>query len=287
MKRIAVFGNRHQDEKLPAVARFVNALAAAGLDVVFEPGFRDYLYRAGLIEADARGVTAGDAAAIDMAIAFGGDGTFLHAASAIAPLAVPILGVNTGHLGYLASAGVDEAPAVVSAIAESRYIVEPRTMLSVAADGVNLDVPPYALNEIAILKRDSASMIAVNPSVDGEPLARCQADGLIIATPTGSTAYNLSVGGPIIDPQAGVWVISPVAPHTLTMRPIVVKDSSVLTAVPSGRTSSFRLSVDGRSVSVPMDTELTIGRAPFDTLLVRMPGSDYLSTLRTKLLWGK
>lgn len=159
-------------------------------------------------------------------------------------------------------------------------------MIEVTSPDIKIDCWPYALNEVAILKQDTASMITMKASVDGAGLADYRADGLIISTPTGSTGYNLSVGGPIVAPQAPVWIISPVAAHSLTMRPLVVSDDSVVSVNTRSRTSSYRVSLDGRSVTLPVSTTIIMKRAPFVTKVVQRLDHRFVDTLRSKLLWG-
>lgn len=222
----------------------------------------------------------------DIVVSVGGDGTFIKTARWAGKREVPILGINGGHLGYLADADLADAERFVDDIVAGRLTFEARTVLHVRV-GCETAIPyPYALNEVAVLKDDTASMINIKADIDGRHLAQYPADGLIISTPTGSTAYNLSVGGPVIAPETPALVVSPVAPHALTMRPIVVPDDSVLDIRVRSRVETYRLALDGRSVSLPLTADIRIEKARFRTIIARLGGADFVHTLRTKLLWG-
>lgn len=218
-----------------------------------------------------------------MAISIGGDGTFLNTARWIGSRQIPILGINTGHLGYLAACSMEDAIGYVPAIVKGDYIVEDRAMLWVRSQNHVIDWP-YALNEVAILKKDTSSMLNVKTTINGQPLAVYRADGLIVSTPTGSTGYNLSVGGPILQPSTPALVIVPIAPHSLTMRPVVIDDRSTITTTTDTRADSYLLSLDGRSTPLPVDSSLTIHRAPFVTKVVHLTRDyTFVDTLHTKL----
>ena len=232
-------------------------------------------------------VDSGEPVVADLAVSLGGDGSFLHAARWVGASRVPILGVNAGHLGFLTDFTIDD---FLEADAEllGRLILQPRKVLKVEVPAcLNEAVWPYALNDIAMLKTDSASMISVEASVNGIPLTTYQADGLIVATSTGSTGYSLSVGGPIIEPTVDALVVSPVAPHVLAMRPLVVDGSARLDLTVRTRADHFMLSVDGRSHALPADMPLTICAADFPIIVAHHPLHDFARTLRSKLLWGE
>lgn len=290
---IALFGNCYQAEHLHAVEAFVAALAAApGVRLAAEADFAAYLAAEAPAAAAAVGQTfdmsgRGMPADTSLAISFGGDGTFLHAAGALMQGEIPLMGINTGHLGFLAGANIDTARELIPDLLAGRYVAERRTMIEVESPLLPRDFPRSALNEVAILKQDTSAMLDVAVRLDGNHMADYSADGLIVSTPTGSTAYNLSVGGPIIDPRCGVMVISPIAPHTLTQRPLVVADSSVISAVATCRSGGVRLSVDGSSVALASGAELTIRRSDRSVLLARPEGTGYIDVLRTKLHWGQ
>ena len=209
----------------------------------------------------------GDDFTADFAISIGGDGTFLRTARWVGAKEIPIIGINTGHLGFLAEESIKSAPQLIESLIEGKYFIESRSLLEVrAVEGdirSSLSGWAYALNEVAILRQDTASMITVNTLLDNMPVASYQGDGLIISTPTGSTAYNLSVGGPIVQPTAPCWVLSPIAPHSLTMRPLVVSDSHIIETSVDSRAETYRLTLDGRTLILPINVKLRVRRADF------------------------
>ena len=283
--RIAVYGSRRQDNYLPEIEAFMKRLAQMGVELVMHPKLYKYLQAVMLPAlAAVRRVTDSSDFIADAAVSIGGDGTFLRTAMWVSRSDIPILGVNTGHLGYMTALSVDRLSEVPELIMSGTLSYERRGLIEVVSPEIK--VWPFALNEVTISKDDSASMIDAMTYLDGIHLADYCADGLIIATPTGSTAYNLSVGGPVIQPQTRVWVISPIAAHTLTMRPLVISDSSSLSILPQARAEHFRLTLDGRSVSLPVGTEIHLRRADFDVKVLHLPGSSFIETLRNKLHWG-
>lgn len=231
---------------------------------------------------------------IDRVISLGGDGTFLRAAQWVGRSQVPILGINTGHLGFLASYSLDETDELIKAILNPVVTVEPRMLLHIECAGMPDDFWPYALNEVAFMKSDTSSMLNVRTWIDGHYLADYLADGLIVATPTGSTAYNLSVGGPILDPTLRAMVLTPIAPHSLTMRPLVVRGDSEVSAAVFSKANNYRVSIDGRQFTMPCctqgktcDPQVKITRADVVVNIMRRPDSHFSEILRNKLLWGR
>lgn len=222
----------------------------------------------------------------DIVISLGGDGTFLRTAALIAHRQIPVLGINCGRLGFMADTTTDELQSVVQRLAERKYQVEKRTVISVSESTGKRPPQQYALNEIAVLKQDLSAMISIQVKVNGEHLNTYNADGLIVATPTGSTAYNLSVGGPLLHPEVQSLVLSPVASHSLTARPIVIPDNRELNMSVASRSDSFMLSVDGQSVILPCDTQISIRKADFTRPVVRFHDHTFFGTLSQKLLWG-
>ena len=214
------------------------------------------------------------------------DGTFLRAAEKIGDRGIPVLGVNIGRLGFLADVPAEEVEPVLNEILEGKYKIEERSLLQVEFNGLSENFWPYALNEVAVLKQDTSSMISIHTTVGDSYLNTYQADGLIVATPTGSTAYSMSVGGPIIMPRAANWVISPVAPHSLTVRPLVVNDDMNITLRVDSRNHSYLLSLDGRSVMLDTDSQVVLRKAPFSIKVVKRLGHSFSATLRAKLMWG-
>lgn len=286
--KIAIFGNTYQGAYADELSRFFDSLSrCADMELEFEPTYRHYLL--GILGPrslpPARTECCPDEA--DLVISIGGDGTFLHTANSVGEAQTPIMGLNSGHLGYLSAAPITDVDKVVADITSGHYIVEPRSMLQVSTpDKRRLPRRPFALNEIAVMRAGTASMIAVDTSIDGEPLATYLGDGLIIATPTGSTAYNLSAGGPILAPNAPSWVITPVAPHSLTMRPLVVSDRTRIDITARSRSNTVTVAIDGNPWTLPAGASLTMTRAPYVTNVVRLPGHTFIDSLREKLLWG-
>lgn len=223
---------------------------------------------------------------VDYVISMGGDGTFLEAANKVGDREIPILGVNMGRLGFLADVLPSEIETTLDHVLRGDHIIEDHTVIKLETNGETVECNPFALNDIAVLKRDSASMISIRAYVNGDFLVNYQADGLIIATPTGSTAYSLSNGGPIIVPQSGSLCITPVAPHSLNIRPIVINDTSVIELEVCSRSHNFLVAVDGRSMKMAEETRLTIRKAPYTIKLIKLKSQRYFSTLHEKLMWG-
>lgn len=232
------------------------------------------------------GVFEGGNFDVDYVISLGGDGTFLKAAGRVGAKQIPIIGVNMGRLGFLANVTPDEIRATLDEVFEGQPEMEERAVIQLEADGGPLEGCPYALNDIAILKRDNAAMISIRASVNGEYLVTYLADGLVISTPTGSTAYSLSIGGPIIVPQSGILSVTPVAPHSLNIRPIVISDDSEIRLEVESRSHNFLAAVDGRSEKLREGVTLTIRKAPHKVRIVKRSGQRFFSTLREKLMWG-
>jgi len=216
----------------------------------------------------------------------GGDGTFLQSVLQIRNFSIPVIGVNSGRLGFLADISEDQVKDALINIFEKNYRIVERMMLEVEfSDRENLEFN-YALNEMTVLKTDNSSMLNVAAYIDGEFLNNYWADGLIIATPTGSTAYSLSVGGPILTPNSENIIITPLAPHNLTIRPIVVPDNSIITLKVEGRGSNYLTSLDSRSVAVEFSTTITVKKARFKLKTLELPEQPFFYTLRNKLMWG-
>lgn len=285
--KFVLFGNTFQAKKSAHAEHLINLLQAHGGEVHIAEDFYQFLTQEQGVEIKPDGLIAeGDCFCADMAISIGGDGTFLRTASRIGHRGIPILGVNTGRLGFLTDVSPEEIDMAVDDIYAERYQVEERATLHVDAEGEKLTGYPFALNEIAVLKRDTSSMISIRTSVNGNYLTTYQADGLVVASPTGSTAYSLSVGGPIMVPRTGTIAITPVAPHSLNVRPIVVRDDWDVTLEVSSRSHNFLIAIDGRSETCTEGTVITIRRAPFNTRVVKRCGYSFFDTLREKMMWG-
>jgi len=223
---------------------------------------------------------------LDYFISIGGDGTFLDAVLLVGNAGIPILGINTGRLGFLSNTATEEIPYAVDCLMEKNYKTEKRSLLQMEQKEDLLGDDNFALNEISIMKRDSASMITVQVKLNGMHLNSYWADGLIISTATGSTAYSLSCGGPIVMPSSGSFVITPIAPHNLNVRPIVIDDSAELEISVEGRTESSLLALDSRSYTLKHRRIMQIKKAAHQIHLIQLPNSTFLSSLRNKLNWG-
>ena len=289
--KVAVFGKRRQSpEDVPHILALLRTLEEENAFISIDRHFFEAMSRLAGEPLPADDVFDNDEFSADFCLSIGGDGTFLRTARRVAAKEIPILGFNTSHLGFLAEHSIADGPRLIRDIAEGNYTVEPRSLLEGKGigEGVKAGVSGwgFALNEIAILRQDTASMITVNTRLDGMPVASYQGDGLIVSTPTGSTAYNLSVGGPIVQPTAPCWVLSPIAPHSLTMRPLVVADSHVIDIEVESRTDTYRVTLDGRTLILPISVRLRLRRAPFVTKIIHSPDHNFIDTLRAKLLWG-
>lgn len=284
--KFALFGNIYQTKKSSTLKQVLSALRTFNSELLVDREYYDFLISGQRLSVPASGVFDGDAFRADFAISMGGDGTFLKTAARVGCQAIPILGINMGRLGFLADIAPDEIERCLMALHDDDYAVENRAVIEVQADGKPLGCMNCALNDVAILKRDTASMISIRASINGEYLTTYQADGLIVSTPTGSTAYSLSNGGPIMVPGTGVMLLTAVAPHSLNVRPIVIPDSAVVTLDVESRSHSYLVAIDGRSEHCSEGTQLLLKRAPYNIKVVKRSGKQYFSTLREKMMWG-
>jgi NAD+ kinase len=223
---------------------------------------------------------------IDCIISLGGDGTMLDSATLVRNKEIPVMGINFGRLGFLASISKDELTLAVEALANGRYVTEKRTLLHLDASIPLFGDTPFALNEFAIHKRDFSPMIKIHTYLNGEFLNSYWADGLIVSTPTGSTGYNMSCGGPIVFPDSASFVITPIAPHNLNLRPIVIPDNNIISFEVEGRAEEFICTMDARREIVEKDIQLAVKKEEFQVLLIVLNENSFLSTLREKLTWG-
>lgn len=285
--KILIFGNEYQQRYASELRHLVEVLCKRGAEVDIETGF--YTYLRDKLGIDCAGTQCHKACDMwgDVALSIGGDGTLLRTARVVAKKNVPILGINTGHLGYLAEANVSEIERVIDELYEGRYKIGRRTMLEISNNcGVYID-NYLALNEVAILRQDACSMLAMRTWVNGIDLTTYRGDGLIISTPTGSTAYNLSVGGPLIEPTAHVLALSPISAHSLTMRPLIVRDDSVIEVETESRTRQYIVSLDGEVHSLPSGTAITIRKSDIFIKVIETLNHNFADTLRKKLMWGQ
>lgn len=286
--RFALFGNVYQHEKSAAIAQVLDCLRQHRAQILIDEAYFDFLRCSELISMNDAQTFCGNDFEADFAVSMGGDGTFLQAASRVGCTQIPIVGINMGRLGFLADITPNSIEACIEALYRGDYAVEDRALIQV--EGMP-DMPVgntgiTALNDVAILKRDTASMISIHTSINGEYLTTYQADGLVVSTPTGSTAYSLSNGGPIIVPGTSVFSLTAVAPHSLNVRPIVIPDSSVIELTVSSRSHTFLVAIDGRSEKLPEGTTLRLCRAPYNVRVVKRAGQMYFSILRQKMMWG-
>ena len=301
----ALFGNLYQQEKSAAIQQVLACLMVHGARIVIDEEYYHFLIEMpgvqsllGVPETPGNpqspeipgnfrfSVFSGCDFDADFAISMGGDGTLLKTASRVRDKQIPIVGVNMGRLGFLADVNADHVDACLDALYRGDYSVEDRALIHVETNGEPIEGYPFALNDVAILKRDSASMISIRATINGEYLTTYQADGLIVSTPTGSTAYSLSNGGPIIVPRTGVMLMTAVAPHSLNVRPIVLPDTAQIELTVSSRSHTFLVAIDGHSGKLPEGTTLRLTRAPYQLKVVKRSGTRYFSTLREKLMWG-
>lgn len=284
--RFAIFGNTCQTKKSAAVREVLDGLASFGADVCIDREYYDFLTSSGVLAARDACVFDDDDFDADFVISMGGDGTFLKAAGRVGAKGIPIVGVNMGRLGFLADVTAGEIDECLKALHDGDYAVENRVVIKVGTDGEPFEGSCYALNDVAILKRDNASMISIRTCVNGEYLTTYQADGLIVSTPTGSTAYSLSNGGPIIVPGTRVMAMTAVAPHSLNIRPIVIPDDAEISLAVGSRSHTFLVAIDGRSEKCREVTRLTIRKAPYSVRVVKRRAEGYFATLREKMMWG-
>ncbi|GAA2990208.1 NAD kinase [Prevotella corporis] len=282
----AIFGNDRKALELMQVWEMLDYLSKRNADVFIEETFYRNLCRDLNGDLPVAGVFEGNSFETDYAISLGGDGTFLRAASKVGAKNIPIIGVNMGRLGFLANVLPGEVLEMLDEIYVGNFDIEERSVIKLSTDSEKFRDYPFALNDIAILKRDTASMISIRVSVGGEYVVTYLADGLIISTPTGSTAYSLSNGGPIMVPRSGILSLTPVAPHSLNIRPIVIGDDMEIKLEVESRSHSFLAAIDGRSERVDEGTTVTIAKAPFRIRIVKRHNHRYFSTLRSKLMWG-
>ena len=279
--KFALFGNVYQAKKSASVRQLISLLTARGAELYIESGFYNYRF-----SCRPNGLITGRDFYADIAVSMGGDGTFLATAARVGDKRIPILGINMGRLGFLADVSQDEIEECINDIYNHTYKIDERSVIEVLYEGPRLAGYPFALNEVAVLKRDNSSMISIRVEVDGEYLATYQADGLIINTPTGSTGYALSVGGPIIVPQSGTFCITPVASHSLNARPITLQDQARLTLSVESRNHNFLVAIDGRSEACTETTRLHLRRASYNIKVLQRKNHSFYSTLREKLMWG-
>lgn len=286
--QIALYSRTSSDIEVSNLQRLLDELLRFQITpVVFEPFYA--LVRPLLtLPAELKTFTTAEdlSRGTDFLISMGGDGTLLDTVCYVTDKNIPVIGINFGRLGFLADIGRDDVHILVEALINRTFKIDQRTLLHLDSNvGIFGDLP-YALNEFTIHKKDTSSMIKIHAYLNGEFLNTYWADGLIVSTPTGSTAYSLSCGGPVVFPDASSFIISPVAPHNLNVRPIVVPDNNIISFEISGRNEQFLCTLDSRMETVDSQIQLAVRKESFHLSLLRLHDSNFLTTLRNKLLWG-
>lgn len=289
--KIAVYGQYYKDNTEDIIEKMLSVFADFDPEVVFEAGFYNALNEKGMLDKPF-GIFAGYEqldSSFTMMISIGGDGTMLRAATLVRDKNIPILGINAGRLGFLATVQQESIESLLPLIFENKYKISPRTLLSLDYEGisVNDDELDFALNEITVSRKDTTSMITIETVLNGDYLNSYWADGLIISTPTGSTGYSLSCGGPVLMPEVNTLVITPIAPHNLNARPLVIPDDTEIQLRVTGREPQHLISLDSRIITVDIETVLRIKKTGFKINLVEFHEEKFLNTLRKKLLWGE
>jgi NAD+ kinase len=285
--RIAVHGKEFNRQSAPLIIRIFEVLSNSGAQILVSAKFNHHLKAAAFrnMRYDVYD-PAEKLNDVSFFVSIGGDGTLLESVTHIGALETPVLGINTGRLGFLATISKEESEQALLKVLEGSYQLDKRSLLKLESNTNIFSSLNYALNDFTVVKKDTSSMITIHTFIDGEFLNSYWADGIIVATPTGSTGYSLSCGGPLIFPRSGNFVITPVSPHNLTVRPIILSDSSVISFQIEGRSRKFLVSLDSRIASVDPSVQLTVKKADFRVNLIQLEGQHYFKTLRQKLNWG-
>jgi NAD+ kinase len=286
--KVAIYGRRFNTRVVPFLQHLFDSLLKKGIDVVVYDKFHEFIQdQVSLSKApDTFSATDDLSEKVDIMFSLGGDGTLLDTVTLIRDSNIPVLGINFGRLGFLASINKDAIDEAIESLLNKKYTLDKRSLLCIESAFNPFGADNFALNDITFHKRDTSAMIIIHAYLNNEFLNSYWADGLIVATPTGSTAYSLSCGGPIVMPSSGNIVVTPIAPHNLNVRPIVLSDSNELSFEIEGRSSKYRLSCDSRTEVVDTSVKTVVKKAPFEINLIRLHQENYLETLRNKLLWG-
>ncbi len=287
--KIAIYGQNYAKETTQnAFNVLLKVLQNAKANIYVEADFLEQQRVSGENHSKIKNFSELDSS-FDLLISIGGDGTILRAITYVRDLGIPIVGINTGRLGFLATIQTDEIENAINQVLKGHYKISERSLLSVETDPNNKDLTKtnFALNEITVSRKNTTSMITVSTHLDGEYLTSYWADGLILSTPTGSTGYSMSCGGPVIAPDAKNFVLTPIAPHNLSARPLVIPDKTSVQLKVEGREDQFLMSLDSRIVTLPNTTTVTINKADFVIKMVVLLDETFLDTLRKKLLWGE
>jgi NAD+ kinase len=286
---VAIYGRKVNKQNAPHYIQLLSIIKDFGWNPILEKELKELLIKKigiaqNFDEFSSRGAfTSG----IDMAISMGGDGTFIKTVSYIRDSGVPIMGINVGRLGFLANISTEQLQQALDLIKKKEYVFQKRSLLRIDTENDLFGDNNIVLNEITLHKKDVASMITVHAFLDDKYLNSYWSDGLIVATPTGSTAYNLSCGGPIITPGCQVHIITPIAPHNLTVRPMVVPDHMPIKLTLEGRDHRCLISLDGTSMSIRHGEEVIVNKADFMINVIKFEDNNFLDTIRNKMLWGQ
>ncbi|PKH66386.1 NAD kinase [Flavobacterium sp. ALD4] len=289
--KVAIYGQYYQNSTEPIIKDIFIFFNKNNVELVIEAAFLELLYEKEIVKKEYTTFSSHIELdqSFDMLISIGGDGTILRAATLIRDSGIPILGINAGRLGFLATVQKENIDEFLQIVIEKKYTLSKRTLLSLSCTPTNeaLQDINFAMNEISVSRKDTTSMITIDTYLNGEFLNSYWADGLIVSTPTGSTGYSLSCGGPILTPDVKSLVITPIAPHNLNARPLVIPDETEIRLKVSGREEHYLVSLDSRITSVKNESILSIKKTPFEINMVEIPEETFLKTLRTKLLWGE
>jgi len=288
--KVAIFGQYYQNDTRPIIKDIFVFFNRNEVELVIEEKFLKILYEEKIIEKEYNTFKSGTELdqSFDILISIGGDGTILRAATYVGNSGTPILGVNAGRLGFLAKVQKEDIQSFLQIVLEKKYTISERTLLKLETNPKNDEIEiDFAMNEISVSRKDTTSMITIDTSLNGEHLNSYWADGLIISTPTGSTGYSLSCGGPILTPDVKGFVITPIAPHNLNARPLVIPDNTEIKLKVSGREEQYLVSLDSRILSINNNSELFIRKNHFSINMVEFPNESFFKTLRKKLLWGE
>jgi NAD+ kinase len=289
--KIAIYGQFYQNSTEPIIRDIFQFFTQKNVELVVERDFLELLNEKQLLdESFATFQSHSDLdASFDMLLSIGGDGTILRAITLVRDSGIPVLGINAGRLGFLASVQKENITDFLQLVLDKKYRISKRSLLSLTCNPPNeaIDKLNFAMNEITVSRKDTTSMITIETHLNNEFLNSYWADGLIMATPTGSTGYSMSCGGPILTPEVTSLVITPIAPHNLNARPLVIPDSTQIKLKVSGREDNYLVSLDSRIAAIPNDSELTIEKTNFQINMVEIPNETFLKTLRNKLMWGE
>lgn len=289
--KIGIYGQFYHKDSETYIQYILNALQKKSVEIVVEEKFLKSINKHKDISKNFTGVSTftNIDASYDFFLSIGGDGTLLKSVTYVKDLGIPIIGINTGRLGFLATIQKEKITESLHQILSGDYLISERSLLSIKTEPSYDKITSlnFALNEIAVNRKNTTSMIKVETDINDKHLTSYWSDGLIISTPTGSTGYSLSCGGPIIDPRTNSIVLTPIAPHNLTARPLVIPDSSKITLKVTGREKSYLISLDSRTVTIKNSTTISIEKAPFYIKLVHLKEDSFVKTLREKLLWGE